>query len=290
MNTLIKARGLEKIIVSSSGKEGAGFQIRRPFPTSRLDSIDPFLLLDHLEPVTLAPGQAKGAPDHPHRGFETVTYLLSGSMIHRDSAGNSGVLKAGDVQWMTAGAGVVHSEMPSPELLSEGGVLHGFQLWVNLPRRDKMIKPRYQDIAAESLPVVSTEDGAVKIKIIAGEALGQSAVIDTRTAITYLHLWLSPGAEHVQPMPEEFNSFLYVIEGEALFGEKSVGVDELALFEKGGDHVRLRAGGEGFSALLVGGKPLGEPVVRYGPFVMNEEWEIEQAFRDFRDGKLGVIS
>ena len=282
-------RGLAEVVVSRRGKEGAGFSIRRPFPTSALDQIDPFLLLDHLEPVPLAPGQAKGAPDHPHRGFETVTYLLSGSMVHRDSAGNEGRLNAGDVQWMTAGAGVVHSEMPAAELLDRGGVLHGFQLWVNLPREDKMIAPRYQDMPSASLPVVSTEDGAVKIKIIAGDTLGGSAVIDTRTPITYLHLWLKAGAEHSQPLPGDFNAFLYVIEGEALFGETRVRADELALLDHGGDHVTVRAGADGLSVLLIGGKPLGEPVARYGPFVMNEEHEIEEAFADYRSGKLGVI-
>src|SRR5690348_13842525 len=163
--------------------EGGGFVVHRPFPTRMLMDFDPFLLLDEMGPVDYAPGEAKGAPDHPHRGFETVTYALEGQFGHKDSAGHSGTLRAGDVQWMTAGAGVVHSEMPDPEFTRTGGRVHGLQLWVNLPRRDKMIAPRYQEIPSAQLPVVSNDEGTVTVKVIAGEAMGVRAVIETRTPI-----------------------------------------------------------------------------------------------------------
>src|SRR5918911_1910789 len=198
--------------------EGEGFLVRRPFPSPFLWDMDPFLLLDEMGPVDLAPEKAKGAPDHPHRGFETVTYILSGRMEHKDSQGHAGWLGPGDVQWMTAGSGVVHSEMPEREFARTGGRLHGFQLWVNLPRRDKMMRPRYQEIPAEKIPTAQTEDGLVTVRVIAGEALGARAAIETRTPIMYLHFTLRPGARLFQPVPQEYNAFAYIIEGEGRFG------------------------------------------------------------------------
>ena len=285
-------RSVEQVVTSIRAREGAGFYIRRPFPTSSLDNVDPFLLLDHMEPISLAPGAAKGAPDHPHRGFETVTYLLEGGMLHKDSAGNSGKLAPGDVQWMTAGAGVVHSEMPDAALLRDGGKLHGFQLWVNLPRVDKMISPRYQDTPAAKIPVVMSEDQSVLVKVIAGESLGAKAVIETRTAMMYLHVTLKPGAVFVQPTPREFNTFAYVVEGSGKFGndEQTAGSDQLVLFKQDGDSVRVEAPlNTSLSVLLIGGTPLNEPIARYGPFVMNTEQEIAQAFEDYRSGRMGEI-
>src|ERR1043165_7738861 len=174
-------RTVSGIINSIETLEGEGFLVHRPFPTYALSDFDPFLLLDEMGPKDLAPGEARGAPDHPHRGFETVTYMLEGRMQHKDSKGNAGTLGPGDVQWMTAGAGVVHSEMPVAEFAESGGRLHGFQLWVNLPRRDKMMRPRYQEIPAAKIPTAQSEDGRVRVKVIAGEALGARAAIDTRT-------------------------------------------------------------------------------------------------------------
>src|SRR5215204_1901079 len=176
-------RSVSGIVTSIETLEGGGFLVRRPFPKASFSDFDPFLLLDEMGPMDIAPGEAKGAPDHPHRGFETVTYLLSGEMEHKDSRGHAGRLRPGDVQWMTAGAGVVHSEMPSEEFQRSGGTLHGFQLWVNLPRQDKMMKPRYQEIPAAMIPTAQTEDGLVTVRVIAGEALGAKAVIDTVTPI-----------------------------------------------------------------------------------------------------------
>jgi redox-sensitive bicupin YhaK (pirin superfamily) len=197
----MKLRSVENVIPAVATYEGAGFLVHRPFPSPSLDHLDPFLLLDEMGPSDLGPGEAKGAPDHPHRGFETVTYLLSGAMQHKDSQGNRGQLRPGDVQWMTAGSGVVHSEMPEPSFAASGGRMHGFQLWVNLPARDKMTKPRYQEIPASGIPVGKSEDGNVTARVIAGEALGQGAVIETRTPIFYLDYELAPGAslEHRRP-------------------------------------------------------------------------------------------
>ncbi|MBL0186841.1 MAG: pirin family protein [Candidatus Obscuribacter sp.] len=291
MNTLQKTRSASTLVPTVRTREGAGFLIRRPFPTHALDQIDPFLLLDHLEPVQLAPGQAKGAPDHPHRGFETVTYLLDGYMEHRDSKGNSGLLSPGDVQWMTAGSGVIHSEMPQQAFKERGGILHGFQLWVNLPRTKKMKAPRYQDTKSGDIPVVSNSDDTVSIKVIAGEALGKAAVIETEIPILYLHLTIKPGASFSQPVPLDHNAFIYVISGTALSDGQQVQADELLLYNQDGQTITISASGdEPLSVLLIAGKPLNEPVARYGPFVMNTKEEISQAMRDYQDGTFGEIT
>lgn len=288
MNTKLKDRSALALVRSTRAREGAGFLIARPFPTRELDHIDPFLLLDHMQPVELAPGEAEGAPDHPHRGFETVTYLLDGYMDHKDSQGNSGSLRPGDVQWMTAGSGVIHSEMPAPEFKERGGVLHGFQLWVNLPRDKKMKKPRYQDTPAASIPVVT--DGAVSVKVIAGEALGQKAVIETEIPITYLHLTIQPGGKYSQPVARDHNAFIFVVSGEAKSQGHTVETDDLLQYEHDGDQITLeQSGDEPLSVLLIAGKPLGEPVARYGPFVMNTQQEIRQALTDYQNGDFGKI-
>ncbi len=286
-------RPVVEVVTSEKTLEGGGFPVRRPFPTARLLQVDPFLLLDHLGPVQWGPGQGIGAPDHPHRGFETVTYLLSGEMQHKDSAGHSGKLGPGDVQWMTAGAGVVHSELPSDAFMQNGGAMHGFQIWVNLPARDKMIKPRYQDIPAARIPEALSADGKVRVRVVAGEALGRSAVIETRTPIVYLHFTVQPGGEILQPVPDNYNALAYVIRGELRAGENGRRVHEgqMARFG-GGNSVRLAVDGETAGPadlLLLAGVPLNEPVERYGPFVMNTRAQIMQAVRDYHDGKMGSI-
>ncbi len=217
-------RSVAGTINSVETLEGGGFVVRRPFPKSTFSDFDPFLLLDELGPIHLKPGEAKGAPDHPHRGFETVSYILAGELEHKDSQGHAGKLGPGDVQWMTAGAGVVHSEMPSQKFIRSGGQMHGIQLWVNLPQRDKMIHPRYQEIPATQIPVAQTQDGAVTVKVIAGEALGVKAVIETQTPILYLHFTLQPGATIVQLVPKEYNAFAYLLDGEGLFGTERSGL------------------------------------------------------------------
>jgi redox-sensitive bicupin YhaK (pirin superfamily) len=290
-----QSRSVARVADSVEMIEGVGFRVRRSFPTRTLDHFDPFLLLDEFGPLDLGPGEAKGIPDHPHRGFETVTYMLAGQMEHRDSQGNEGRLGPGDVQWMTAGAGVVHSEMPAAEFKEEGGRVHGFQLWVNLPRRDKMMRPRYQEVAGESLPVASSADGKVTVKVIAGEALGARAVIDTRTPMSYLHYTAAPGARIWQPVVRDHNVLAYVVDGEGRLGRESrpVSKGQVALFAQDGDGVSITAAQPSavpLALLLIAGAPLGEPVVRRGPFVMTSEEEIRQAIEDYQSGRMGKIT
>jgi redox-sensitive bicupin YhaK (pirin superfamily) len=273
--------------------EGGGFIVRRPFPTPGLAAFDPFLLLDEMGPADYAPGQAVGAPDHPHRGFETVTYLLDGEFEHEDSAGNRGRLMPGDIQWMTAGRGVIHSEMPSARVRREGGRVHGFQVWVNLPSRDKMTAPRYQDVAAAQLPVARSPDGLATVKVIAGEALGVSASVATRTPILYFDLTVAPGGNLELDVPAEFNVAVYVYEGSPRIGGDAPAPDGTFAVLGAGDRITIAcdAGAPGPArALVLGGTPLREPVARYGPFVMNTDAEIRQAIDDFRNGRFGDIA
>jgi len=309
-----KARSVKRVVPTIRALEGGGFVVRRPFPTAGLADVDPFLLLDHMGPFDSAPGEAKGAPDHPHRGFETVTYILEGDLEHKDSAGNGGKLGPGDVQWMTAGAGVVHSEMPSEAMQKSGGRIHGVQLWVNLPSRSKMAKPRYQGIPAAKIPVV-TRDG-VTVRVIAGEAYGASAVIETHTPIFYFHASIAAGARFEERVPEGYTAMAYVLSGDvraasglrppaaagaasglrppAAAGAVSDRVErrakegELVIFGADGDAVSIEADAPS-EVLIIGGVPLREPVARYGPFVMNTNAEILQAFEDYRAGRMGAI-
>src|SRR6266516_5628787 len=288
-------RSVSDVIKGTPTLEGGGFLVHRPFPSGTLSDFDPFLLLDEMGPMDVRPGEAKGAPDHPHRGFETVTYMLSGDMEHKDSSGHAGRLRSGDVQWMTAGAGVVHAEMPSAEFIRTGGRMHGFQLWVNLPQRDKMVKPRYQEIPSSRIPKATSADGLVSVSVIAGEAMGEQAVVETRTPIIYLHYRLEPGGVATQRMPHAFNAFAYVFDGAGLFGaEGERGTDgQMVMFAPDGDEVRIENPADAKAALevlLIAGVPLNEPIARYGPFVMNTEAEIHQAFEDYRRGRMGAIN
>lgn len=289
-----QTRSVAGVVNSIETLEGGGFLVRRPFPQASFSEFDPFLLLDEMGPMEVAPGEAKGAPDHPHRGFETVTYLLSGEMEHKDSRGHAGRLTPGDVQWMTAGAGVVHSEMPSSEFQREGGRMHGFQLWVNLPQRDKMTKPRYQEIPRAQIPQVTSEDGLVTVRIIAGEAMGQRAVIETHTPIVYLHYSIEPGGVVTQSVPAEYNAFAYLVEGAGLFGgaNERANDGQMVMFAQDGEQIRIENPADAqtrLEVLLIAGVPLNEPVARYGPFVMNTEREIRQAFEDYVRGRMGAI-
>jgi redox-sensitive bicupin YhaK (pirin superfamily) len=292
MSTAPLARTAQAVIRATETTEGAGFKIRRPFPTRPLDHFDPFLLLDEMGPMELAPGEAKGAPDHPHRGFETVTYLLSGEFVHRDSQGGGGTIRPGEVQWMTAGAGVVHSEMPSAAFQKTGGRMHGFQLWVNLPRAEKLTAPRYQGLGGATLPTARTADGLAEVKVIAGEALGARASTATHTPILYLHATLRPGGRLAIPVPAGWNAFAYVFEGRALVGrdDRAAPSGSMVILEDDGAEVALAADGEATAQVLVlAGRPIGEPVARYGPFVMTTERELVEAFEDFQAGRMGRI-
>ena len=285
-----RQRGIKRFLTAHEQREGGGFVVKCPIG-GHISHCDPFLLLDHFGPVEHKPGEAIGAPDHPHRGFETVTYIVEGSAQHKDSAGNSGELKEGWVQWMTAGSGVVHAEMPSDDVMKNGGRSEGFQLWVNLPAKDKMIPPRYQDTAAELIPIVTDQDGKVWVKVIAGESLGATAVIETRTPIMYLDIRLQPGTVFSQAVPEEYDGFCYVWRGSGYLGAERRRAEkgQIALFDKGSEF-RMEAGENSeIRMLLIAGVPLNEPIARHGPFVMNTWEEIEQAFEDYRSGKLGAI-
>ncbi len=283
-------RSIETIISAHRQKEGGGFIVRRPLPSRGLEQLDPFLLIDELGPIDYAPGEALGAPDHPHRGFETVSYILEGELEHEDSAGHRGLLRAGDVQWMTAGAGIVHSEMPARRLQQEGGRVHGFQIWVNLPARLKMTRPRYQEVPAARIPTATSEDGLATVRVIAGEALGAKAVIGTHTPVVYQDWSLRAGADVTLAIPADHRVLAYVFQGEAHLGEAGEAVRDGQLAVLGeGDAVRLRSD-SGARLLVLGGVPLGEPVARYGPFVMNHDRELAQAVRDYQSGKMGEIT
>jgi hypothetical protein len=289
-------REISRIVTAHKQREGGGFIVRRPFPSYGLTVVDPFLLIDEMGPVDYAPGEAVGAPDHPHRGFETVTYVLEGEMEHEDSAGHRGSLRASDVQWMTAGAGIIHSEEPSRALREKGGRVHGFQIWINLPARLKMTRPRYQELAATKIPVAETADGRARVRVIAGEALGVRAAIDTHTPITYQDWTVAEGADLTLPLPREQHALIYLFEGNVRLGNddsepggRLVTDGQMAILADG-DAVRFRGVAGGGRFLLLSGVPLGEPVARYGPFVMNNEAEIVQAVQDYQSGRMGEIT
>lgn len=290
-----KNRSVNKIVNSLKTTEGDGFIVNRSFPTHSVSYIDPFLLLDEMGPMEFKPGEAKGAPDHPHRGFETVTYLLEGTFEHKDSSGNSGKLNAGDIQWMTAGSGVVHSEMPEVEFSKKGGRLHGFQLWVNLPQKDKMTNPYYQDIPSSKIPVVKLLEDGGDVKVIAGKAFDVESVIRTKIPIEYLHFTLNPGSEIKHHLQSNYNAFAYVISGEGTFGddEKYAKRENVIIFNNDGENIKIKSSkdaNEPLQFLFISGVPLNEPIARYGPFVMNTKQEINQAIEDYRNGKLGAIT
>jgi redox-sensitive bicupin YhaK (pirin superfamily) len=286
-------REVARVVTANRQTEGAGFIVRRPFPTPSLSVVDPFLLIDEMGPADYKPGEAVGAPDHPHRGFETITYMLEGEFEHEDSAGHRGELRPGDVQWMTAGAGIIHSEEPSQRIRDEGGRVHGFQIWLNLPARLKMTQPRYQEVPAANIPQAATADGKARVRVIAGEALGVQAVIDTHTPITYQDWTLDAGADVIVRLDQGEAALVYVFAGAARIGEagKVVSDGQLAVLGEG-DTVRLRGAeqaGPAARLLLLAGTPMHEPVARYGPFVMNTKEEIAQAVHDYQSGRMGEI-
>jgi redox-sensitive bicupin YhaK (pirin superfamily) len=290
------ARRVAQIVHAPTTYEGEGFQVRRPFPGPALRGADPFILLDHLGAVEYAPGEAKGAPDHPHRGFETVTYIIDGAVEHKDSTGGGGLIADGDTQWMTAGAGIVHSEMPPEYLVRSGGLFHGVQLWVNLPRAAKWTPPQYQDLGGARLALATTGDGGALVRVIAGELAGQTGPGRTYTPIVYAHATVSPGARVDVPWPADFTSLVYVLAGSATVGTDGLAVGEGTLAVLGrGDHVTLAAvprqpgSTPTLEVLLLGGRPIEEPVVQYGPFVMSTRAEIVQAIEDYQAGRMGRI-
>jgi len=279
-----------------SGFEGEGFPVKRAFAGVPVAALDPFIHMDEMGEVNYAPGEPKGTPWHPHRGFETVTYLLEGIFEHADSIGGGGVIKDGATQWMTAGAGILHIERPPEHLVMSGGLFHGFQLWVNLPAKDKMISPRYQDIAADEVKLLTSADGAALVRVIAGTVAGFDGPGATHTPIAMVHATLQPGAELELPWDPTFNALIYSFGGAGVVGAEHVplGPGQLAVLGEG-EVISLRADAtqdsrhNAWELLLLGGTPLREPVAAYGPFVMNTQDEIRQAFVDFEAGKLGTI-
>ena len=275
-------RSIKSIIPTHTVLEGGGFKVRRPVAMGSLMS--PFLLLDEMGPVNYGPREAIGAPSHPHRGFETVTYMLEGAMQHADSAGNSGDLNPGDVQWMTAGRGIIHSELPHPDFYESGGKMHGFQIWVNLPAKDKMMAPRYQDIPANDLPTVESSDGKVWAKVVAGEAMGAKAVIDTVIPFQFIHYKMQADSKVNHAVANDLNVMVYMFGGSAKIAGKMVEDGQLVLLSEGSE-IDF-ASDQGAEFLLLAGPEINEPISRYGPFVMNTRQEIHQAITDYQNGTL----
>ena len=284
------------VTTAPAGLEGEGFPVRRAFAGVDRRYLDPFIHMDQMGEVEYAPGEPKGTPWHPHRGFETVTYMIDGTFRHQDSIGGGGLITNGDTQWMTAGGGILHIEAPPEELVVSGGLFHGIQLWVNLPGVDKMIAPRYQDIGAAKVALLSSPDGGALLRVIAGDVDGHAGPGSTHSPMTLVHATLSPGATVAVPWRRDFNALVYVLGGRGTVGEerRPVRTGQLAVFGEG-DSITIAAdrAQEGrtpeLDVLLLGGRPIREPVFAYGPFVMNTREEVAQAFEDYQAGRLGTI-
>lgn len=274
------------VVPAHAAVEGDGMPIRRAIPARGLPLLDPFLLLDHFGPIALGPGKDGGIPDHPHRGFQTLTYLLQGAMEHRDSRGGHGRLAPGGAQWMNAASGIVHSEMPVPEAREAGGLIEGLQLWINLPAELKGMEPGYQDVQAAEVPSVDVQGGT--LRVLAGTWKGLSGPVPQLRPFAYAFLELGPGATFEHDLPEGWNAAIYVRSGAGTTGptERPVKEADLVVLKSEGGGLRLSTGA-GLSALLLAGQPLGEPIARYGPFVMNTEAEIRQAMADYQAGRMG---
>jgi quercetin 2,3-dioxygenase len=282
-------RGVRRLITAPSGLEGEGFPVRRAFAGVPLTELDPFVHLDQMGEVDYAPGEPKGTPWHPHRGFETVTYIIDGVFDHQDSNGGGGTITNGDTQWMTAGQGILHIETPPEHLVMSGGLFHGLQLWVNLPRAKKMSPPRYQDIRGKAAALLTTPDGGALIRVIAGSIAGHDGPGVTHTPISITHVTLQPGAQLDLPWRPDFNALVYVLSGRGSVGVRKdrVHTGQLAVLGAG-DALRVDAT-DVMELFIMGGEPIREPVAHYGPFVMNTRAELMQAFEDYQAGRLGVI-
>ena len=284
-------RAVSSVTTAPSGYEGEGFPVRRAFAGVDLQQLDPFVHMDQMGSVDYGPGEPKGTAWHPHRGFETVTYMIDGVMQHRDSNGGGGLITNGDTQWMTAGGGILHIETPPEELVMSGGLFHGFQLWVNLPAELKMTSARYQDIRAGQVALLSSADGGALLRVIAGTLDGHSGPGVTHTPITLVHATVSPGAQVRLPWDPSFNALGYVLGGSgyAGTGKRPARTGQLAVFGPGDVLTFGNDGRADMDILLLGGQPIREPVAAYGPFVMNTRAELVQAFEDYQAGRLGTI-
>ncbi len=293
---VLKERPVKSVTTAPGGYEGEGFPVKRAFAGVSTAELDPFVHMDQMGEVEYAPGEAKGTPWHPHRGFETVTYIIDGTFVHQDSNGGGGLITNGDTQWMTAGAGILHIEAPPENLVLSGGLFHGIQLWVNLPAANKFNPPAYQDIRAQEAALLSSQDGGTLLRLIAGEVAGHKGPGATFTPITLIHASLSPGATLELPWSPDFNALVYVLAGNGSAGSqhRPIRSGQLAVFGEG-DWLSLSAESKqdsniaSLEVLLLGGLPIRERVVHYGPFVMNTEDEIVKALEDYKAGRLGTI-
>ncbi len=291
-----RQRPVVRVTTAPRGFEGEGFPVRRAFAGVDLAELDPFVHMDQMGEVEYAPGEAKGTPWHPHRGFETVTYMMDGTFEHSDSNGGGGVITNGDTQWMTAGAGILHIEKPPEALVVSGGLFHGIQLWVNLPRVRKWALPRYQDLRAGEVALLASADGGALVRVIAGEIAGHAGPGSTYTPMTYAHATLAPTARLALPWRPDYNALVYVLNGFGSVGaeRRPVQMGQLAVLGPG-DALTIDAAAvqesrsPNLDVLVLGGLPIREPVAWYGPFVMNTREELVQAFEDYEAGRLGTI-
>ncbi len=289
-------RPVVSVTTSPRGFEGEGFPVRRAFAGVDHAALDPFIHMDQMGEVEYGPGEPRGTSWHPHRGFETVTYMIDGQMAHQDSNGGGGLITNGDTQWMTAGAGILHIEAPPEQLVTSGGLFHGLQLWVNLPRTLKFAAPRYQDIRGGDVALLSSSDGGALVRVIAGELAGHAGPGSTHTPITLVHATLEAGTSLTLPWRADFNALAYVLNGQGTAGgeRRPLRSGQLAVFGAG-DSVTVSADrhqesrNPSLDVLVLGGRPIREPIVTYGPFVMNTRSEIVQAFEDFQAGRLGTV-
>ena len=291
-----RPRPVATVTTAPAGFEGEGFPVHRAFAGVPLEVLDPFVHMDQMGEVDYAPGEPKGTAWHPHRGFETVTYMIDGTFAHHDSTGGGGLITNGDTQWMTAGSGILHIERPPDDLIAAGGLFHGVQLWVNLPAADKFVAPRYQDLRAQEITLLRSPDGGALIRLIAGELGGVSGPGRTHTPITVVHATVSPGARLELPWGPERNALVYVLAGSGTVGPdaRPITIGQLATYGPGNSIIATGAPVQdqrspALEILVLGGRPIGEPVATYGPFVMNTRAELAQAFEDFQKGRMGAI-
>ena len=289
-------RPVRRLTTAPRAFEGEGFPVRRAFAGADLRDLDPFIHMDQMGEVDYAPGEPKGTPWHPHRGFETVTYMMDGTFEHQDSNGGGGTITNGDTQWMTAGAGILHIEKPPEWLVTSGGLFHGIQLWVNLPRAQKFAAPRYQDLRASEVALVSSADGGALVRVIAGEVAGHAGPGSTYTPMTLVHATLSPGARLTLPWRADYNALVYGLAGFGTVGaeKRPIQTGQLAVFGEGNtitiDAEPIQESrSPGLDVLILGGRPIREPVAWMGPFVMNTRDELLQAYADFQAGRLGSV-
>ncbi len=286
-----RPRSVRSVTTAPSGLEGEGFPVRRAFAGADLADLDPFIHMDQMGEVDYAPFEPKGTDWHPHRGFETVTYILDGTFLHQDSHGGGGVISNGATQWMTAGGGILHIETPPEDLVVSGGLFHGIQLWVNLPAKDKMVAPRYQSLEPDLVTLLASPDGGALVRLIAGDLAGTRGPGDTYTPITVAHATVAAGARLEVPWRADFNALAYVLSGEGTVGldGRPVETGQLTVFGPGDSLVLGGHRSRPLDVLLLGGRPIREPVAAYGPFVMNTRVVLVQAVADFQTGRLGTI-